>query len=418
MLNLDFSVCDCRQLAVRDREIRGKASRSFGGIIGLGDVQLLPLLYVPQEEREPKELMLTACLTMMRLDNLRPMGINSDYLASDFPTIVSSLEAALLPGTVVHMDISGDAFRVEQLVKAGHIVVDAAARLVRGIEIGEDGLHVYKRLLEGMCMSSREAAWGVRCLRKMLGSWNPLVRVGHADAEHENERDEAHYSLQLEDCVVQQPTSTLEGVLELYFQGASLGRGSYDCLLQHAGDVWVHPGNSLRLPPCAKAVVLDDVSRSAKIFSSRRSGVAAAYRAVYPQIPTPDHIRNDMRDLEKLLSRVCFKNAPMGSTMAWHNAQIAYLTRVRRRPGLARTQHDSQSGKTSVGLQKKPAAGNNFARLVRTQCENVTVHGILASFRMKAWVHACGWTISLGTVGVERLWRNINRMTKNTSRSG
>ena len=41
-----------------------------------------------------------------------------------------------------------------------------------------------------------------------------------------------------------------------------------------------------------------------------------------------------MRDLKMLLSRLCFKKAPMGSAMTWHKAQIAYLTKVRRRPGL------------------------------------------------------------------------------------
>ena len=46
------------------------------------------------------------------------------------------------------------------------------------------------------------------------------------------------------------------------------------------------------------------------------------------------------------------------------------------------------------------------------------MHGIMAAFRMKAWAHSNGWQISLGTIGVERFWRNIQRMARNKGRSG
>ena len=94
-----------------------------------------------------------------------------------------------------------------------------------------------------------------------------------------------------------------------------------------------------------------------------------------------------------------------------------YLRRIRKRPLLRKPEEeDAAPSLGRVDLEKTPAAGKEFAAACARQCEDVTVHGLLAAFRSKAWVLAQGWSVSLGTVGVERLWRNLQRMARNHGR--
>ena len=94
-----------------------------------------------------------------------------------------------------------------------------------------------------------------------------------------------------------------------------------------------------------------------------------------------------------------------------------YLRRIRKRPLLRKPEEEEEAPSVGrVGLEKAPAAGAEFAAACERQCEDVTVHGLLAAFRSKAWVLAKGWSVSLGTAGVERLWRNLQRMARNHGR--
>eukprot|EP00959_Pyramimonas_sp_CCMP1952_P312580 6542974-Pyramimonas_sp.AAC.1 len=63
--------------------------------------------------------------------------------------------------------------RSQQRVESGGIVVDLDARRVLGFELGQDALHVYKRLLEAVNTTSVDAAWAIRCLRKWQDPLNP-----------------------------------------------------------------------------------------------------------------------------------------------------------------------------------------------------------------------------------------------------
>ena len=63
----------------------------------------------------------------------------------------------------------------------------------------------------------------------------------------------------------------------------------------------------------------------------------------------------------------------------------------------------------------RPSHG--FLDAVEEQCKEVHIHGLLAAFRIKAWAHANGFSISLGSVGTERFWRNLQRMARNKGRS-
>ena len=124
-----FSVSDCWQLSLVPRGGKRKQRRTLGGITGLSDISLLPQLYTKVEDRNAKELMLMTALTLQRLDGLRPVGICSDHLENDFPTIVSILEATQPPGTLRYVrspaEVEVNAWLVE-----GCIVVDAGARRV------------------------------------------------------------------------------------------------------------------------------------------------------------------------------------------------------------------------------------------------------------------------------------------------
>lgn len=53
---------------------------------------------------------------------------------------------------------------------------------------------------------------------------------------------------------------------------------------------------------------------------------------------------------------------------------------------------------------------------LRLASESIILQGLCASFRSKLYCIAHGWPISLGTIGVERLWRK--RRARNRGRSG
>ena len=222
---MDFSVSDCRQLSCHALGGRAARKRTFGGITGLDDIPLLPPLYSIKENRCEKEKLLLAALTLMHMDGRRPMGFNTDNLPADFAMVISCLQAVLPCGTVV-LQNNPTADMVRTQLRLGHILVDKVNFKVFGFELGEDPLHVYMRLLAAVHLPSREAAWLIRCLRKALGSWNPLVRVGHESANHENSRDEEVYAADDnaesggDACAV----VSLPDILATYFNGKRLPR--------------------------------------------------------------------------------------------------------------------------------------------------------------------------------------------------
>ena len=100
--------------------------------------------------------------------------------------IASVLEAALPPGMVLyrfvspHQPLQEDA---KQHVASGGIVIDREHCQAFGVEIGQDGLHIYARLVQGLHLASRDGAFAVQCLRKMLASWNPCRREATPQGE-------------------------------------------------------------------------------------------------------------------------------------------------------------------------------------------------------------------------------------------
>ena len=59
-----------------------------------------------------------------------------------------------------------------------------------------------------------------------------------------------------------------------------------------------------------------------------------------------------------------------------------------------------------MGNSSKVAGGHKFAKAVQLQQKPLIVHGLMAAHEAKRWCVSQGYNISLGTVGVERFWRN------------
>ena len=190
------------------------------------------------------------------------MGFNTDNLAADFAMIISCLQAVLPYGTVAFLNNASVDF-VQKELDIGHIVVDHLNFKVFGIELGEDPLHIYMRLLEAVNLVSREGAWAIRCLRKALGSWNPLTRIGHESAEHEDAQDEELYAgddaadTRGPLCAV----LTIHDILSAYFSAKRLPSVALGIVCANAMQNWNHPVHGTTLPPCAKAVIIDDIAR-------------------------------------------------------------------------------------------------------------------------------------------------------------
>ena len=102
----------------------------------------------------------------------------------------------------------------------------------------------------------------------------------------------------------------------------------------------------------------------------------------------------------------------------WHLMQMRYLKQVRIRPQCPR-EHPGKSKQHKLQkLQPTPACGTQFQECVQRQCTGLILRGLTAAYRNKLWCVLQHCSISLGTVGVERLWRNYQRRARNKGRSG
>ena len=106
------------------------------------------------------------------------MALNFDDIERSFGMAVSVLELAL-PGLVKRKFVASwspltDADK--DFINSGGIIIDVAHCKVHGIFVGQDALHIYFRIVERIDWNSRDAAWALRCARKLLRSWNYAPR--------------------------------------------------------------------------------------------------------------------------------------------------------------------------------------------------------------------------------------------------
>ena len=63
------------------------------------------------------------------------------------------------------------------------------------------------------------------------------------------------------------------------------------------------------------------------------------------------------------------------------------------------------------------AGGARFTSCVKQQCSPIVLNGLWASHQIKRFLVKHRLSMSLGTVGTERLWKNWQRMSRNLARS-
>ena len=130
-----------------------------------------------------------------------------------------------------------------------------------GVEIGQDGLHIYARLVQGLNLTSRDGAWAVQCLRKLLASWNPCRREAQQQGEPAVEMEGVEPKTMGWLIHSKSRGETCAEVLAAYFgpDQTALPTNSLQLLKDNISNIWNHPNTGKALPRCAKAVILQDV---------------------------------------------------------------------------------------------------------------------------------------------------------------
>ena len=290
---------------------------TLGGITGLQDCLLLPPVRVKVEDGMGREHMLFTCLRILAQANTRPMGICVDNLEQCFQQIGRTLQAAY-PAQVVLA--SGDDW------PPGDIVVHLKKKQARGILLGEDPLHVYKRLLDSLNFRSREAAFAARSLQCLLGSWNPTwrlrgqqeIRIGQKLPE---DLSWVHFS-QWE--MTRAPA--LQDVLAAYFGGFAFPPAAADVLLQCLKDTWTHPGTKKPVPSCCKVVIYRELARACK------HSVKDCAPKLFSEPLTVLEIQQEMDMIGDFFQDSVFAGTRGGAQGLWFAQQLRYLKHFRQRP--------------------------------------------------------------------------------------
>ena len=68
-------------------------------------------------------------------------------------------------------------------------------------------------------------------------------------------------------------------------------------------------------------------------------------------------------------------------------------------------------------MQDVPSGGDKFNEKIQQQCAPAVLCGLVASYRSKSWAVQNGFHVSIGTIGTERHWRNMQRRARNLARS-
>lgn len=179
-----------------------------------------------------------------------------------------------------------------------------------------------------------------------------------------------------------------------------------------------HPVSGLPLPRPLVAVLLEDAGRTLDKVD-RAQAIASAYQKVFANDahPAPNTIKEDLQSLAQFFS-VPVATAAVHASPEWHLMQMRYLRQARIRPMCPRAGSGTAKKRQLQKLQPVPACGPPFQECAARQSTDLILRGLTAAYRSKLWclLHKCN--ISLGTVGVERLWRNYQRRARNKGRSG
>ena len=349
------------------------------------------------------------CLRIQFHAGTRPVGIAVDSLEQSFQTIARLLQACW--PAQVHFFFGGDwAFADDHCPPDGQIYIHMTLKKSLGILLCEDPLHVYKRLLESVDYTSRESAFLARSLQSLLGTWNPSRRRhGLKDLNLGKNIPPGISWIHFEQWEHTRP-ATICDVLKAYFSGFSFPHNAVDILHRNLAQPWTHPNTQREVPRCSKIVIYRDVAK------------ASGLKCVTDCMPTlcnfdltADEIKLEFSMLGDFFQENVFADTRGGAQGSWWLQQLKYLKHFRQRPVLNRL--GPRQVKVKPGTLKNPAGGIQFKKALQLQSQDVVVNGIVAAYHLKRHAIAAGHSLSLGTVGCERAWRNLQRSARNKARS-
>ena len=207
-----------------------QAARRWAGCTGLGDTPLLPPLFTNVEDTYTLTLLLNVYLRLCQRAGVRPVGIQVDDLAANFSGITEALRA-FFPAKVSIESVSqvmGLTPQQKDFLDSGGIIIDRNSFTCHNLLLGQDPLHVFFRLTEKVNWKSMDGAFALRCLRKMLRSWN-FEEVGAEDHTAFSRSDDKSSVSWMN--FTEQGCGSHADIVEAYFRGTEMPLSSFDSLI-------------------------------------------------------------------------------------------------------------------------------------------------------------------------------------------
>lgn len=254
-------------------------ARRWAGCTGLQDVPLLPPLFTNVEDTYTRTLVLQVYLRLCVRAQIRPVGIQVDDLEGSFGLLTSALQSSMpaLVRTALVYQHEGLNPEQRQWIQDGGVIIDQTQKVVYGMLVGQDPLHVFFRLSQHIDWQSLDSAYALRCLRKLLRSWNYEDLAAGQDegfARAENQHDLPWITISDE------ANASVDDVLSAYFHVQACPQCAFDVLAVAVDEAWNHPISKVPMPRCAKAVILDDLARKTTMAGETRSKVAKTVHAL------------------------------------------------------------------------------------------------------------------------------------------
>ncbi|CAE7248576.1 hht3 [Symbiodinium sp. KB8] len=404
VINIDFSSSDSKQLLPKRRQRVPTAKTSQVGC-GLGAALSWPL--PAMEENEPGELLpawmichRSFFLVHLRLAaraGARPVAICFDDLENSWLIAANALEAHF-PAQVHRKFVAPQCpltERHEEMLADGHIILDrdhrkpssGAAGMLRGVFAAQDN-----SCIAGLMFQAQTAVEHVKA--EMAEGFAKLqwLAVGDFAATDMNQ------------------------LLQAYFRGEVIPQDAFGFLSRHTHTGWKHPDSDQALPDRARAVILQDLARVTDLAGFLMQEVRRQVdMLLYKAEISVESITAELSAFENLFRHRCFATMAGRGNGLWARAQLRYLRHVKTRPrGPKKSTRATSRCNAGCGLV---AGGACLAKAIRQQKRPVVVQGLIAAHQAKAWAAARGWSLSAGTIGTERLWRNRQRRAKNKARA-
>ena len=211
--------------------------RRWAGCTGLEDVPLLPPLFTNVEDTYTRTLVLQVYLRLCARAQVKPVGIQVDDLESSFHLLTTALQAAMpaLVRTELIYRHEGLGAERQKWIDDGGVIIDQVHHRVYGLLLGQDPLHIFFRLSQAIEWQSLDSAWALRCLRKLLRSWN--FEAASAGEDEGFARAEQHHDL-VWIHVSDASEASVAQILKAYFGSSSVPSCAWDVLSKTVHEAW------------------------------------------------------------------------------------------------------------------------------------------------------------------------------------